>query len=112
MTKRFVEGITVNSETIARDVITAIGPGGHFMEHTHTFEHFRDELWTTNLFDRQPIAAWQAAGQPAIEDRVREKIRAIIDTHEPEPLSSNIVSELERIGREGEKEILAKYEQG
>ncbi|MEA3232158.1 MAG: trimethylamine methyltransferase family protein [Thermodesulfobacteriota bacterium] len=112
MTKRFIEGITVNAETIARDVIAAIGPGKHFIEHPHTFDHFRKEIWMTKMFDRQPIESWQNAGKPSMEDRVREKIRTIIESHEPECLDGKVISELERLCQEGEKEILAKYEKG
>jgi len=110
MSKRFIEGITVNAETLAREVITAVGPGGHFMDQQHTFDHFRKELWMTKMFDRQPIVSWQEAGKPSMEDRVREKIRTIIESHEPEYLDGKVISELERLCQEGEKEILAKYE--
>ena len=112
MAKRFVKGITVNAETIARDLFAAIGPGKHFMDHQHTFDHFREEIWMTKMFDRQPIQSWQDAGEPTMEGRVQEKVREIIDTHQPKPLDDRIVTELDRLRREGEKEILAKYENG
>ena len=83
MAKRFINGITVNAETIARDVIAAVGPGKHFMDHQHTFDHFREEIWMTKMFDRQPIQSWQDAGKPTMEDRVKEKVREIIENHQP-----------------------------
>ena len=43
MTKRFVEGITVNRETLARQIIEDVGPGGHFMTQKHTYDHFKKE---------------------------------------------------------------------
>ncbi len=110
MTKRFVEGITVNAETIARDVIAAVGPGKHFMDHDHTFRHFRKETWLSKMLDRQPIQSWKDNGEPTMEDRVQGKVREIIETHQPKPLDDGIVSELDRLKKEGEKEILAKYE--
>ncbi len=36
----------------------------------------------------------------------------IVETHKPEPLSDRIISELDRLKKEGEKEILAKLEKG
>lgn len=110
MTKRFIEGITVNAETIARDVVADVGPGRHFMDHEHTFSHFRKETWLSKMFNRQPIQAWLNAGQPTMEGRVQEKIREIIENHQPKPLDGNITDELQRLRKEGEKEILAKYE--
>jgi trimethylamine--corrinoid protein Co-methyltransferase len=110
MTKRFIEGITVNADTLARDVIDAVGPGGNFLAQRHTVAHLRKELWQAKLFNRQPIAAWQAAGQPTMEDRVRDEIHKIVETHQPEPLDGNILEAVQRLKREGEKEILARLE--
>ena len=112
MTKRFVEGITVNAETLARDVIDSVGPGGNFLAERHTVDHLRKELWQARLLNRQPIAAWQAAGSPTMEGRVREEVRRIVETHQPEPLDGKILEELRRLKREGEKEILARIGEG
>ena len=110
MTRRFIEGITVNGDTLARDVITAVGPGGNFLAQEHTVNHLRKELWQHKLFNRQPIAAWQAAGQPVMEDRVREALRRLVETHQPAPLDGRILDEVQRLKREGEREILARKE--
>ncbi len=110
MTKRFVQGISVTRETIAREVIEAVGPAGHFMTQQHTMDHFKKELWTSKLLNRQNIDAWKGSGKPSMEDRVKEEIEKICDTHKPEPLSDKVISELERLKKEGEKEILAKLD--
>jgi trimethylamine--corrinoid protein Co-methyltransferase len=112
MAKRFVEGVTVDSETLAREVIEAVGPGGHFLSQKHTHRHFRNELWMTKMLNRQPIDAWRDAGSPAIETRVREKFRRIMETHRAEALDAGVCDELERLRVEGEKEILAQAEKG
>jgi trimethylamine--corrinoid protein Co-methyltransferase len=83
MTKRFIEGITVDADTLARDVMDAVGPGGNFLAQRHTVDHLRKELWQARLFNRQPIAAWQAAGGPTMEDRVREEVREIVEAISP-----------------------------
>jgi DNA-binding FadR family transcriptional regulator len=36
----------------------------------------------------------------------------ILDNHQPEPLDDKVINELERLKKEGEKEILAKKEKG
>ncbi len=112
MTKRFVEGITVTRETIARQIFEDVGPGGHFLAQKHTLDHFRQELWTSKLLNRQTIDAWKASGEPSMETRVKQEVRKISETHKPEPLSDKIVSELDRLKKEGEREILAKLEKG
>jgi trimethylamine--corrinoid protein Co-methyltransferase len=112
MTKRFVEGITVNRETIARQIIEDVGPGGHFLVQPHTMKHFKKELWNAKLMNHQTIDAWTAAGKPTLEDRVKKEIEMITETHKPQPLSDKILSELDRLRKEGEKEILAKAKKG
>jgi trimethylamine--corrinoid protein Co-methyltransferase len=107
--QRFIEGITVNADTLARDVIDAVGPGGNFLAQRHTVDHLRKELWQAKLFNRQPIATWQEGG-PTMEDRVRDEVRKIVETHQPEPLDGNILEEVQRLKREGEKEIFARLE--
>ena len=110
MTKRFVEGITVNRETLAREVIENVGPCGHFLQQKHTMDHFKKELWHAKLLDQKPIPTWEASGKKTMEDRVREKVVDIVENYTPEPLDDKIISELERLRQEGEKEILAKME--
>ena len=112
MTKRFVRGITVNRETIARQIMEDVGPGGHFLDKAHTADHFKKELWVSNLLNRQDIDNWNAAGKPSMEDRVKEEVRRITETHAPEPLSDKVISTLAELRQEGEKEILAKLEKG
>jgi trimethylamine--corrinoid protein Co-methyltransferase len=60
------------------------------------------------VLNRQPIATWQAAGRPTMEDRVREEVRTIVETHQPEPVDGNILDEVQRLKQEGEKEILER----
>ncbi|MEH0018366.1 MAG: trimethylamine methyltransferase family protein [Desulfobacter sp.] len=112
MTKRFAQGITVTKETLARQVVENVGPAGHFLGQKHTMTHFKTELSTANLMNLQSISAWEADGKPTMEDRVRQEIRMILDTHEPEPLSDKVITELDRLRKEGEREIRAKLEKG
>jgi trimethylamine--corrinoid protein Co-methyltransferase len=112
MTKRFVEGISITRETIARQIIEDVGPGNNFLVHQHTIDHFKKELWNAKLLNRQTIDAWKDAGKPSMEDRVKEEVRMITETHKPKPLSDSILSELDLLKKEGEREILARLKKG
>ena len=112
MAKRFAKGIVVDRETLARQVIQDVGPAGHFLAQKHTMDHFRNELWTPNLMNHDSIPAWETANRPTMEGRVQEEIQMILDTHKPKALSDKVVEELERLKKEGEKEIQAKLEKG
>jgi len=108
MTKRFLGGFEVSDEHLALDVIGQVGPGGHFLQQRHTLTHFRKELWQTKVFTRQPYETWKDGGSKDVEARVRDQIRRILDKHEPTPLPDSILSQIERIKTEGEKELVSR----
>ena len=49
---------TVDSQTLAAEVVDAVGPGGHFLAQDHTAAHFRQELFFSRLF---PVTRWAEA---------------------------------------------------
>jgi trimethylamine--corrinoid protein Co-methyltransferase len=107
MTKRFLQGIAVNQDTLARHVIEAVGPGGHFLQQRHTLDHFRGELWRSELLTRQPYGIWQAAGGKDMAERIQEKLVEIVETHRVPDLPEGVTAAVERLQREGEAELTA-----
>jgi len=99
---KMMEGIEVNEETLAMDVIRDVGPGGNFLTHEHTLKNMR-KLWLPTLMDRRPYTAWEEKGDGA-RDWAREKVKNILATHMPEPLDPKLEAELQRIIRSVEKE--------
>jgi len=97
MVKRIRRGIPVDDETMALHVIEDVGPGGHFLEHDHTYERFRDEIWQPKLIDRQNWEGWTASGSKSYGDRIHERVIELIEA-ETEPLMEEaMVKELRRI---------------
>lgn len=90
-----MKGIVVNDETLALDVIRAVGPGGNFLAQKHTKKHMR-ELWVPQFMDRRPYSEWEKK-RDGPRDWAREKARKILATHEPEPLDPKVSAELKRI---------------
>ncbi len=43
--KRFKQGIEVNDETMAVDLIDKVGIGGHYIQEQHTLDYFISETW-------------------------------------------------------------------
>jgi trimethylamine--corrinoid protein Co-methyltransferase len=86
MTRRFIEGIRVDADTLAREVIESVGPGGHFLMEDHTNRHFKSELWFPQLFDRKQRVQWEAEGGKNVHRRIQDTLDEILDTHEPAPL--------------------------
>ena len=111
MAKRLIRGIEVTKETLARDVIQKVGPGGHFLLEDHTFNHFKNELWIPKLLTRQPYETWQSQGSKDMEARVKERVKEILDTHQVPSLPDKTLSTLEKLKTKGEKELTDLYAQ-
>ena len=100
-----VQGIEVNDETLAVDVIDKVGPGGHFLAEKHTLKHFEDVLFFPELSDRQSYDAWKKAGGKSMVQRAREKAKEILKEHWPTPLDKDIQKEISEIIKRAEKEL-------
>jgi len=94
LVKKFVEGVRIEEETLALDVIEKVGPGGHFLGEEHTVRHCRDN-WRPKLFDRGNREDWELAGQQDLGDRAAEYVREILKSHKGDSLDAHIVAELE-----------------
>ena len=97
MARRLLRGIGVTPETLAVDVIERVGPGGHYLTQEHTRTHFKAEMWFPTLIDRQMRRTWEASGSRTMADRVRAKVKEIIERHEPLPIPGQVESNLREI---------------
>jgi len=105
MTKRFIRGIEVNSQTLARGLFEEIGPGGHFLDQDHTYKHFKKELWMPGLMTRSAYEDWQSQGAKDMASRIQEKIEDIVKNHEAPSLPDKTLAALKAIRQKGEKEL-------
>jgi trimethylamine--corrinoid protein Co-methyltransferase len=105
MVRRFIQGIEINSDTLARELIEKVGPGGNFLQEEHTCQHFRKEHWIPTLMARQAYDAWEREGRKTMGDRVKEKIRHILETHTVPPLSDSVLAGLAHLKKEGERQL-------
>lgn len=88
------EGIELNDDTLALDVISKVGPRGNFLSQKHTRKHLR-EIWIPELTHPRPTmedrSQWDAI------ERARAKFDQILSDHQPEPLEDEIQKELAAI---------------
>jgi trimethylamine--corrinoid protein Co-methyltransferase len=104
LVKRFMGGIEINADTIGLDVIDQVGPGGHFLEHAHTYKHFKKN-WVPKLFDRTSREQWESEGQLTMGDKTTAKVRNILETHQVEPLNDSITEALEAVIQKAEERV-------
>jgi trimethylamine--corrinoid protein Co-methyltransferase len=91
--KRFMEGLEVNEETLALDLIHEVGHSGQFLGTKHTRTHFKED-WYPELFDRDNYDGWKAAGGKTLRENASERVAEILETHHPEPLAPGIQERL------------------
>jgi trimethylamine--corrinoid protein Co-methyltransferase len=93
MVNQYMQGIGVNEENLALDLINKIGPGGHYLYEDHTLAHFRD-VWYSDLFDRSINDVWLEQGAKTFADRLQEKTLRLME-HQPKSLPKDVLAELE-----------------
>jgi len=107
--KRFMQGVEINEETLALDVIDQVGPGGHFLGEDHTLRHFR-EHWYPKLIDRGNYNSWVEKGKKTLGQRANERVREILETHVPEPLPKETQKRIAAIIERAEKRASGRTE--
>jgi len=100
---RFAQGIEVNEDNLAVDVIDKAGPGGHFLGEKHTLKHFR-ERWMPRL-DVDSLETWEKEGIKSLGELAHEKVKEILATHKPTPLPEDVDREIKRILQRAEAEL-------
>ena len=103
--KYTIQGIPVNDETLAVDVIHETGHFKDFLSHDHTMENMRTEQTYPELIDRRIRSEWQKAGGTTIYERSWEKALEILETHKPEPLPDDVQKIIREIVEETEEEF-------
>ena len=105
MVKYTLQGIPVNDETLAVDVIHEIGHSKDFLSHSHTMAHMRTAQTHPRLIDRRMRDDWQAAGGTSIYERSWEKALDILKNYKPEPLPDDVQKSLQSIVEQTELEF-------
>jgi trimethylamine--corrinoid protein Co-methyltransferase len=102
MVKRVVCGVGFDDDLMGVDLIKEIGIGGHFLAERHVMDHLATEQIQATVIDRRVREDWQADGAKSLRQVANQKAREILEYHEPEPLSDDMVAELKRIVKKAE----------
>jgi len=104
MVGRFMEGVTVNDETLAIDLIGEVGPiPGHFLNKAHTRKWWKLEQFVPRAADRLTYPEWMKTGKKSCLDYARERMEEILAAHKPAPLTPGQEEDVERILEEARK---------
>jgi trimethylamine--corrinoid protein Co-methyltransferase len=96
-------GVTVDEEQLAVDLIQSVGPKGNYLWQRHTRDHCRENYWGSRYFGVNfPRSSSGDIPDRDLIERIDVDLREILATHRPEPLPTTVQREL--------REILAKFE--
>jgi trimethylamine--corrinoid protein Co-methyltransferase len=97
MVKRILRGIRTQDEDLALKVIDDVGPGGHYLEHDHTYTRFKHEIWSPSLMDRNNFETWEMMGSKKFRDRVHERVIELLEAETEPLLDEKMLKELTHI---------------
>ena len=104
MIGRFLRGVDVNDETLAIDVIGAVGPvPGHFLSTAHTREWWKKEQFIPKIDERLTFPEWKNLGKKKVIDHAKERMEEILDKHKITPLTPEQDQAVEEILKDARK---------
>ena len=98
------QGIEVNDDTLAVDLIKKVGPGGNFLADKHTRKYMRD-IWQPVVYDRKPYGQWEDSGRKGAFEEATELARWVLDNHEVTPLEEAVKKEFAAIIKRADQEL-------
>ncbi len=94
MIRRINQGVTVNEETLAFNVIKEVGPQGEFLTHEHTFNHFKQEFYCPILSDRSNATQWEKNGALTAEQRANARWKKLLEEYTEPALDKDVDREM------------------
>ncbi|SDP83520.1 trimethylamine methyltransferase family protein [Desulforhopalus singaporensis] len=92
LVRRLREGVRIDDDSLALDVITEVGPGGQFITSSHTARLCRQEIWNPQIGARR-LASGQTSYE-AINDNIDKRMTAILEKYEQPRLSGELAPSL------------------
>ena len=100
MVMRAVQGIKVNDDTLAFDLIKQAGPGGNFVAARHTRHFMRSEHYQPSLSDRNSQEEWLSKGGKETWERASEIVKELLAKPKhslPTPIREQVLSQINGI---------------
>ena len=105
MIRKVMQGMHIDDENLAVDIIKSVGPGSDFLMQEHTMKYMRSLPSAPNIIERSNRENWMASGGKEIAERAAERAAEILANHKPVPLSDDAKSALRAIVEESDAEM-------
>ena len=103
MTRFYMEGIQVDENSLALDVISNIKTGSGFLAENHTFENFRSAQWAPRLINRARYDNWKQAGSKDLYSHANELATEILSDHKVPALTKEAELVIKDVLKERER---------
>jgi trimethylamine--corrinoid protein Co-methyltransferase len=110
MIRKVMQGLLVDDENLAVDIIKSVGPGGDFLMQEHTMKYMRTLPSAPKLIERNNRENWLATGGKNLAERAAEKAADLLASHQPLALNAAEKSALRAVVEESEEEMRAMKE--
>lgn len=103
ISRYIMNGITVDTDSLALDPIRRVKPGKGFLDDDHTLNNWRKVQYLTERMDRKIFEHWKTDGKPDMFKRLNEEAKKILETHKVAELGDNVERIIEEIFKEKSK---------
>jgi len=94
MLDRVSNGVQIDDERLAVNAISDVGPGGTFLQHTHTRNFIYSEYFDPKISNKDSYNEWSKKGSWDVLKRSREQVNRILK-NEISPVDKDIIKEIE-----------------
>jgi len=94
-----LEGLRLDDNSLAWEVINRVGPGGHFLEERHTLKHLRSEYY---LFQ---TANHLSAGGLDLRARAAERVHKLLAEPLEPAVPEDVAREMRRIVQRAQEDL-------
>lgn len=109
MVERITREINTSKLQNITNLIDEVGPKGNFLNQQDTVNRFKEEMWQPKLIDRKNFNDWKKSGSRTMQDRIKERAREIINTHEPNQLTKKQKEEINNLIEQERKNREVSY---
>ncbi|HEV7255208.1 MAG TPA: trimethylamine methyltransferase family protein [Mesorhizobium sp.] len=86
----YLDGITVDDNSLALDAFREVGPGSHFFGSAHTMRNYETAFWDSSVADNEPWEKWRDAGSLDAAKRANKLWKKALAEDEPPPLDEGV----------------------
>lgn len=104
----FLQGLTIDENSLALDMIAEVGPGGHHFGTSHTQSRYSTEFYQSTLSDRMGYDGWLQAGGQTVVQKAHGIWREMLAQYEAPWLDPSIQQTLHEFVIQRESELAGK----